>query len=101
MDKSGIEYPIGAYVDFDDSLDIEFYWRQYIENETLNRSIFKDTDRIKLTQILIEKIIDNKQLINNGFVYSVFNFHNYFDLYGEFRFEEHERNSKFDEKSWI
>ena len=55
-DRSGIDYPIGAYADFDDSPDIEFYWRQYIQDETLNRNIFRDTDKIKLTHILIQKI---------------------------------------------
>lgn len=94
--RAGIGYPVGAYADFDDSPDIEFYWRQYIQDETLNRDIFRDTDKIKLTIYLIEKIIINKQLMKNGFINSVFNFHNTFELYGEPRFNEAERQDKVD-----
>jgi anoctamin-10 len=94
--RSGIDYPVGAYSDFDDSPDIEFYWRQYIQDETLNRDIFRDTDKIKLTIYLIEKIIINRQLTSNGFIDSVFCFHNTFELHGEPRFNEAQRENKVD-----
>ena len=68
--RNGLNYPIGAYADFDDSPSLEHYWRQYIEDETMNRSIFRDTDKIKLTLILIEKIIHNNKLIKQGFINS-------------------------------
>ena len=82
-ERIGVNYPIGAYAEYDDAPSLEHYWRRYIEDETMRRTIFRDSDKIRLTQILIEKIIDNNKLVHWGFIYSCFNFHNNFELFGK------------------
>lgn len=51
-------------------------------------------DRIKLTDIILNKTIYNKSLVASGYVSCGFAFHNEFDLFGKprFSFEERENN---------
>lgn len=58
--RMGVGQPIGAYADFRDTPETEYLWRMYISDETLNRSQFRDSDKIKLTEIMINKVVHNK-----------------------------------------
>lgn len=85
--RLNVDQPVGAYADFRDTPDSEYLWRLYISDETLNRSQFRDSDRIKLTEIMINQVVYNKKLVQQGYLVCEFNFHNEFDLYGEHRFD--------------
>lgn len=84
--RLGSEHFVGAFADFVDNPDSEYLWRKYITDETLQRSIFRDMDRIKLTEIILNKTIYNKKLFASGFTACGFAFHNEFDLFGKMRF---------------
>lgn len=53
----------------------------------MKRSLFRDVDRIKLTDVIINKMIYNKKLVSHGYVACGFAFHNEFDLFGKCRFD--------------
>lgn len=93
-ERLGVYKAIGAYADFKDIPEKEYLWRRYISDETLRRSIFRDSDRIKLTNIIINKQIHNKMLVERGYLLTEFNFHNEFDLFGTYRFDFHERENE-------
>ena len=48
-------YYIGAYANFEDSPDIEYLWRMYIQDESLKLTMFRGIDRIKLTKIILDR----------------------------------------------
>ena len=89
---------LGAYADFEDSPEFDFLWRRYIFDETLSRSMFRDVDRIKLTRILLDRLIKDKNFIKFDFVKSIFCIHNDFELYGTYRFKFSERENHMDDR---
>jgi hypothetical protein len=86
--RLGVPKEVGAYADYIDDPEKEYLWRKYIKDESLKRSIFRDLDRCRLTNVLINKVIHNKRLIKHGFLNCNFNFHNNFELFGTPRFEQ-------------
>ena len=61
----------------------------------MKRSIFREVDSIRLTQILINELVKGKHLISQGFVDSIINFNNDFEIYGPKSTEQNdEENSK-------
>jgi len=81
---------MGAFTDFIDDPSIDYIWERQINNETLGRTVFRQVGRIKLIQIMIEKVIFLKELDNAGILNSVTPLHNFFLLYGEDRFDPNE-----------
>jgi anoctamin-10 len=86
-DRLNLAHHIGAYADFVDDPDTEYLWRRYITDETLKRSMFRDVDLIKLTEIIVNKMIYSRRLVSKGYLETYFAFHNEFDLHGEIRFD--------------
>jgi hypothetical protein len=86
-ERLGVPNDVGAYADYIDNPDKEYLWRKYIQDESLQRSIFRDSDRVRLTNIMINKLIHNKRLAKHGYLSCNFNFHNNFELFGIHRFE--------------
>ena len=61
----------------------------------MKRSIFREVDSIRLTQILINGLVKDKHLISQGYVDSIINFNNDFEIYGPKPTEQiDEENSK-------
>jgi hypothetical protein len=67
-DRLEVAHPIGAYADFIDNPQKEYLWRLYVSDETMNRSIFRDSDQVRLTNIMISQQILNKSLVKHGFL---------------------------------
>lgn len=86
-ERMKIGHVIGAYADFKDDQETEYLWRKYICDETLSRSLFRDSDKIKLTNMILNTLIYNKKLVQKGYLSGEFPFHNEFDLFGEHRFD--------------
>lgn len=53
--KLGFGNEVGAYADYIQNPEKEFLWRRYINNESGYRSLFRETDKIKLLKIMIEQ----------------------------------------------
>lgn len=62
--RLGVDRGLGAFADFTDNAKTEFLWRKYITDETLTRTMFRDLDRIKLTEIIIDKLVKGKKLVS-------------------------------------
>lgn len=89
---------VGAYADFIDDPETEYIWRKYITDETLERSMFRDVDRIKLTDIIMNKMIYSRKLVAKGYLATYFAFHNDFDLYGKLRFDFSKREDNMEDQ---
>ena len=69
---------IGPFADFVDNPDKKFLWRRYVTNESLERELFRGTDRIKLVNIMIERLIHMRNAKQNKIFHDIFAFHNKF-----------------------
>lgn len=85
--RQGFGKPMGAYTDFVDDPSIDYIWERHINNETLERTVFRQVGRIKLINIMVEKVIFMKELTNGKIVDAITPLHNFFTLYGEQRFD--------------
>ncbi len=81
--RQGFSKPMGAFTDFVDDPSFDYIWERHINNETLERTVFRQVGRIKLINIMVEKVIFMKELTNADIVDSVTPLHNFFTLYGE------------------
>ena len=66
----------------------------------MKSSIFREVDSIRLTQLLIDKLVNDKQLVNQGYVESILNFNNDFEVFGphlvELTYDLKDNESNFD-----
>ena len=69
---------IGAYADFKDNAELRFVWRGYVTDESLDRLPFRGVDRIKLTNMMLERMIHMRNAIRSTMITEVFPFHNAF-----------------------
>jgi hypothetical protein len=100
-DRIGLKKPLGAYSNFLRKLDPETgenltynLWRTYRKNETGSRSIFRNSDRLKLIYSIIHKQIAIHELIRRGLVVCHFPLHNFWELTGEPRFRSELSNEQ-------
>lgn len=99
--RLGFRRGIGAYADYENDPEKEHLWRKYINDETLTRTIFRDLDRIKLTEYILDQMIKGKKMISTGYLAAEFNFHNEFDLYGKLRYKLSNREEYMDKNDVI
>jgi anoctamin-10 len=99
--RLGFKKGIGAYSDFEDDPEKEYLWRKYINDETMRRTIFRDLDRIKLTEYILSQLIKSKKLVSTGYLAAEFSFHNEFDLFGKHRYNLAERENYMDKNDVV
>lgn len=83
---------VGAFSDFEDDPDAQYLWRRYITDESLERKLFRNMDRIKLTYIMIERVFNKISAERGKVLVDDFPFHNRFSLFGERRFADKEKD---------
>lgn len=98
-DRIGLKKPLGAYSNFSRKLDPETgnnltynLWRTHRKNETGSRSIFRNSDRLKLLYSIIHRQIALHELIRKDLIICHFPLHNFWELTGKPRFKSDSLN---------
>ena len=83
----GFKNSIGPYTAYQNSGDMNYLWRRYIQDESRERKLFRDMDMIKLTKEMIDKVIVTSKMKKHGLMMDETPLHNYYDLSSKPRFE--------------
>lgn len=87
-DRLGLEKPVPAFADYirkiNDMQHDEFdrFWTRHNIDENHNKSIFSNTDKLKLMDAAIQNVLLVQNLIHYGYVESYFPLHNEYELTG-------------------